>query len=341
MNLKVIVLGAQGLIGQTLLEVLYQRHPDLEVIAVGSSRAVEQGECVQWGEDTLALEAIDTVDFHTADVVLSALPSDVARCYVPKAAAAGCFVIDHSTAFRQDPDVPLVIPEINGKCLAEQPSIIANPNCSTIQLCMALKPLYDAVGITRVNVSTYQSVSGVGQEGLSTLLSETAQVLNGMNISESEVFPAQMAFNVVPQIDAFNENGYTREEMKLYDETQKIFNDPDLMVNATAVRVPVFHGHSESVHCECKSEISVKAAKALFSNMPGVSVLDDAVCLTPMTHGNELEEVWVSRIRQDITHPYGLNFWIVADNLLKGGALNTVQIIEAWYSPETFGFEQA
>ena len=335
-HIKIVVLGAQGMVGQAMLEVLASRMSTADIRAAGTQRAVDAGETVRCGTETIDIEAIDTIDFSDFDVVLSALPADAAHQWVPKAVAAGCLVVDNSAAFRAHADVPLVVPEVNGVCLAEQPKLVANPNCSTIQLCMALKPLYDQVGIERVNVATYQSVSGAGHAGMASLAAQTTDVLNGCGVTPDH-FEAPIAFNVIPKIDGLNDNGYTREEMKLHDETQKIFEDERLLVNATAVRVPVFHGHAEAVHCECAEPLHPEDAKNLFKSMPGVALVEDSACLTPVTHASEDDRVWISRVRADITHPHGLNFWVVADNILKGGALNAVQIVEKWYYYQSHG----
>jgi aspartate-semialdehyde dehydrogenase len=241
-------------------------------------------------------------------------------------------VIDNTSHFRQEPDIPLVVPEVNPQALADYAvrNIIANPNCSTIQMLVALKPLHDAAQITRINVATYQAVSGTGKEAIEELAGQTARLLNGQPV-ERAVYPKQIAFNVLPQIDSFQDNGYTREEMKMVWETRKIFDDPDIEVNPTCVRVPVFHGHAEAVHIETARKLTVPQARKLLRAAPGVKVLDkheDGGWATPVSEAAGHDPVYVSRLREDISHPRGLNLWVVADNLRKGAALNSVQIAE-------------
>jgi aspartate-semialdehyde dehydrogenase len=268
-------------------------------------------------------------DWSQVDIALFSAGGSVSAHYAPIAAEAGCVVIDNTSHFRQDEDVPLVVPEVNAAAVKEfrQRNIIANPNCSTIQMVVALKPLYDAVGIRRINVATYQSVSGAGKSGLLELVGQTANVMNGQDIG-CEKFPKQIAFNVLPQIDAFQDNGYTREEMKMFWETQKIFGDPDILVNATAVRVPVFYGHSEAINIETIKKITAEEAKDLLRVAPGVVLMEDDDYPTPVTEGAKHDGVFVGRVREDISHPHGLNLWVVSDNIRKGAALNAVQIAE-------------
>jgi aspartate-semialdehyde dehydrogenase len=241
-------------------------------------------------------------------------------------------VIDNTSYFRYEEDVPLVISEVNPHAIGDYVNrgIIANPNCSTMQMLVALKPIYDAVGISRINVATYQAVSGTGKKALNELLSQMTQLLNGKP-AKSSVYPKQIAFNIIPHIDDFLENGYTREEMKMAWETQKIFEDPDILVNATAVRVPVLYGHSEAVHLETKAPLSASGAQKLLSKAPGVVLMDSpekSIYPTPFVNAVGKDEVFVGRIREDISHPLGLNLWIVADNVRKGAATNAVQIAE-------------
>jgi len=252
--------------------------------------------------------------------------------YAPKAVKAGCTVIDNSSAFRYDDDVPLIVPEVNGDLLGavKKPLIIANPNCSTVQMVMVLKPIDDAVGIEKVNVATYQSVSGAGKEALEELVKETSYLLNGRSY-DRKVFTKQIAFNCIPHIDRFEENGYTREEMKLVWETQKILGRSDLNVNPTAVRVPVFYGHAEAVHLELKKPLTVAKAEKLLKAMPGVSVMNarkDGTYPTQVGDASGNDNVFVGRIRKDISSKKGLNLWIVSDNLRKGAALNALQILD-------------
>ncbi|MFT6682672.1 aspartate-semialdehyde dehydrogenase, partial [Haliea salexigens] len=253
--------------------------------------------------------------------------------FAPKAAAAGCVVIDNTSHFRRDADIPLIVPEVNLPALAgyTQRNIIANPNCSTIQMLVALKPIYDAVGIERINVCTYQAVSGTGKEAIEELAGQTARLLNGQSI-ECEVYPKQIAFNVLPHIDTFQDNGYTREEMKMVWETHKIFGDESIQVNPTCVRVPVFFGHSEALHIETRDKISAADARKLLEGAPGITVVDeraDGGYPTAVTESAGKDPVFVGRIREDISHPRGLDLWVVSDNVRKGAALNSVQIAEA------------
>jgi aspartate-semialdehyde dehydrogenase len=241
-------------------------------------------------------------------------------------------VIDNTSHFRRQEDIPLVVPEVNPGALAAYRStrIIANPNCSTIQMLVALKPIYDAVGISRINVATYQAVSGTGKAAIEELAGQTARLLNGQP-TEAKVYSKQIAFNALPHIDTFEDNGYTREEMKMVWETQKILEDPDITVNATCVRVPVFYGHSEAVHIETNTKITADAARKLLEDAPGVTLTDgreDGAYPTAVTDGAGSNPVFVGRIREDISHPTGLNLWVVADNLRKGAALNSIQIAE-------------
>jgi len=272
-------------------------------------------------------------DFSQAQIGLFSAGGSISAEYAPKAAAAGCVVIDNTSHFRCDDDIPLIVPEVNIDALAgySARNIIANPNCSTIQMVVALKPIYDAVGIARINVATYQAVSGTGKEAIEELAAQTARLLNGQDIT-TEVYPRQIAFNVLPHIDAFQDNGYTREEMKMVWETQKIFGDPGILVNPTCVRVPVFFGHSEAVHIETVDKITAEEARALLQNAPGISVVDERVdggYPTAVTEAAGKDAVFVGRIREDVSHPRGLNLWIVSDNVRKGAALNSVQIAES------------
>jgi aspartate-semialdehyde dehydrogenase len=258
--------------------------------------------------------------------------ASVSKEYAPKAATAGCVVIDNTSQFRYDDDIPLVVPEVNPADTAQYTNrgIIANPNCSTIQMVVALKPIYDAVGIERINVATYQAVSGTGKEAIEELAKQTAQLLNAKPI-ECEVYPKQIAFNCLPHIDVFMDNGYTKEEMKMVWETQKIMGDPAIQVNPTTVRVPVFYGHSEAVHIETREKITAEQARELLSKAPGVVVLDerkDGGYPTAVTEAANHDPVFVGRIREDISHPRGLDLWVVADNVRKGAALNSIQIAE-------------
>ena len=327
----VAVVGATGAVGQEMLKVLRQRKfPVGKVYALASSRSA--GEAVDFGDDELIVGDLAEFDFRRVQIGLFSPGASVSAIYAPKAAEAGCVVVDNTSQFRYDKDVPLVVPEVNAHAIAgyTQRGIIANPNCSTIQMLVALKPIYDAVGITRLNVATYQSVSGTGKEAIDELAQTSAQALSGQPI-ESKVYPKQIAFNCLPHIDSFQDNGYTKEEMKMVWETHKIFEDETILVNPTAVRVPVFYGHSEALHIETRDKITAVAARELLSKAPGVKVMDERVdggYPTAVTEGAHHDEVFVGRIREDISHPRGLNLWVVSDNIRKGAALNSVQIAE-------------
>jgi aspartate-semialdehyde dehydrogenase len=327
----VAVVGATGAVGETMLSILAERKfPVGKVYALASSRSA--GKKVEFGNKMLTVEDADEFDFSKVQIGLFSAGASISEVLAPKAAAAGCVVIDNTSQFRYDADIPLVVPEVNPHAIAQHKNrgIIANPNCSTIQMLVALKPIHDAVGITRINVATYQAVSGTGKEAIAELASQTANLLNVKAI-KAEVYPKQIAFNVLPQIDVFMDNGYTKEEMKMVWETRKIFEDESIQVNPTAVRVPVFYGHSEAVHIETRDKISAKQARALLKKAPGVIVLDtqkDGGYATPVTEGATHDAVYVSRIREDISHDRGLNLWVVSDNVRKGAALNSVQIAE-------------
>jgi aspartate-semialdehyde dehydrogenase len=327
----VAVVGATGAVGETMLEILAERgFPVGEVYALASERSA--GKSVNFGKRRLTVQNLAEFDFNKAAIGLFSAGGSISAEFAPKAAEAGCVVIDNTSHFRRDPDIPLVVPEVNPEALARyrDRNIIANPNCSTIQMLVALKPIYDAVGITRINVATYQAVSGTGKEAIEELAGQTARLLNGQP-AECSVYPRQIAFNALPHIDTFQDNGYTREEMKMVWETQKIFDDPELLVNPTCVRVPVFYGHSEAVHIETRDPIDADAARELLRAAPGVTVLDvheDGGYATAVSDAAGHDPVFVSRIRKDISHPRGLDLWVVADNVRKGAALNSVQIAE-------------
>lgn len=325
---QVAVVGATGLVGEALLQILDQRDfPVSELIPLASERSA--GEKVMFGSKSLTVKDIADFDFTGIDYAFFMAGNEVAEQYARKAADQGAVVIDNSSFFRYDQDIPLVVPEVNPEALVSYHSnIIANPNCSTIQMAVALKPIYDHVGIERINVSTYQAVSGAGKDAIEELAKQTAALFNGQE-AEASALPKQIAFNVIPHIDTFQDNGYTREEMKMVLEMQKIFNDPNLRVNPTAVRVPVFYGHSEAIHCETVQPISAADAKGLLEKIPGITVVDDNNdYATPSLDAANEDNVFVSRIRNDISHPNGLNLWVVADNVRKGAALNAVQIAE-------------
>ncbi|MBK6738771.1 MAG: aspartate-semialdehyde dehydrogenase [Haliea sp.] len=328
----VAVVGATGAVGEVMISVLEERNfPVRNLYPLASSRSA--GKTIQFRGKSIRVTDLAEFDFSQAQIGLFSAGGSISAEYAPKAAAAGCVVIDNTSHFRRDDDIPLIVPEVNIEALAgyRARNIIANPNCSTIQMLVALKPIYDAVGIARINVATYQAVSGTGKEAIEELAAQTARLLNGQDIT-AEVYPKQIAFNVLPQIDAFQDNGYTREEMKMVWETQKIFGDPGILVNPTCVRVPVFFGHSEAVHIETVDKITAEEARALLENAPGVTVVDERVdggYPTAVTESAGKDAVFVGRIREDVSHPRGLNLWIVSDNVRKGAALNSVQIAES------------
>ena len=330
-EVDVAVVGATGAVGEAMLEILEQRNfPIRNLYPLASSRSA--GKTIRFNGKSLTIEDLAEFDFSKAQIGLFSAGGSVSAEYAPKAAAAGCIVVDNTSHFRRDEDIPLVVPEVNPHAIAgyTQRGIIANPNCSTIQMLVALKPIRDAVGIERINVATYQAVSGTGKEAIEELAKQTAQLLNGKE-AKVEVYPKRIAFNVLPHIDTFQDNGYTREEMKMVWETQKIFEDDSIQVNPTCVRVPVFFGHSEAVHIETRDKITAEQAREILSAAPGVTVMDDCaegVYPTPATESSGQDPVFVGRIREDISHPRGLNLWVVADNVRKGAALNSVQIAE-------------
>lgn len=327
----VAVLGATGVVGEAILSILAERaFPVGTVYALASSRSA--GTQVAFADQRLTIHDVASFDFSLVQIGLFSAGASVSAEYAPKAAASGCIVIDNTSRFRYDDDVPLVVPEVNAAAIGDyqQRGIIANPNCSTIQLVVVLKPIYDAVGIERINVCTYQSVSGTGKDAIDELSSQTVSLLSGKPV-EPRVYPKQIAFNVLPCIDEFEDNGYTKEEMKLVWETQKILGDKSIKVNPTTARVPVFVGHSEAVHLETREKLTLDAAREVLRAAPGVEVLDERQARgypTAATEAANHDAVFVGRIREDITHPRGLDLWVVADNVRKGAALNSVQIAE-------------
>jgi aspartate-semialdehyde dehydrogenase len=327
---RVAVLGATGLVGDTMISVLEERDfPVSELFPLASNRSL--GKTVRLKGKSWPVIDVETFDFSRADIGLFSAGAEVSAKYAPIAASAGCVVIDNTSQFRYDDDIPLVVPEVNPQAIGQYKNrgIIANPNCSTIQMLVALKPLHDAVGIERINVATYQSVSGAGKEAVDELAQQTGELLNGRPV-EPKVIAKQIAFNVVPQIDKFLDNGYTKEEMKMSWETQKIL-DKSIRVNPTCVRVPVFFGHSEAVHIETRRKITAAEATALLRNAPGVTLMDERVpggYPTAATEAAGRDTVYVGRIREDISHDRGLNLWVVSDNVRKGAATNSVQIAE-------------
>lgn len=330
-TVDVAVVGATGAVGETMLSILAERKfPVGKVYALASARS--KGKRVEFGDKMLVVEDLAEFDFSKVQIGLFSAGASISEEFAPKAAAAGCVVIDNTSQYRYDDDKPLVVPEVNPHAIADYKAtnIIANPNCSTIQMLVALKPIHDAVGIKRINVATYQAVSGTGKEAIEELAGQTAALLNAKEI-KTEVYPKQIAFNVLPQIDVFMENGYTKEEMKMVWETKKIMGDDSIQVNPTAVRVPVFYGHSEAIHIETERKITADEARKVLSKAPGVQVLDehkDGGYPTAVTEGAGTDPTYVGRIREDISHEKGLNIWVVADNVRKGAALNSVQIAE-------------
>ncbi|HEY6482582.1 MAG TPA: aspartate-semialdehyde dehydrogenase [Steroidobacteraceae bacterium] len=328
----VAVVGATGLVGEMMIQVLQERDFSLTTLyALASERSL--GKSVTFRGRSQPVGQLADFDFSTSDIALFSAGADISRQYVPKAVAAGCVVIDNSSAFRYEEDIPLVVPEVNPQAIAQfaQRGIIANPNCATIQLVVALKPLHDVAGIERIHVATYQSVSGAGRAALEELAEQSIQLLSGKGPVSPGVIPRQIAFNCVPQIDEFQENGYTREEMKLVWETHKILQDPAIRISATAVRVPVFYGHSEVIHLETRRKMSALQARELLSKAPGVQVLDErrpGGYPTAATEAANRDTVYVGRIREDLASGSGLNLWVVADNVRKGAATNSVQIAE-------------
>ena len=329
--IDIAVVGATGAVGEAMMEILEQREfPVGKLYALASERSA--GKTVRFRGKSITVSDLAEFDFSKTAIALFSAGGSVSEEHAPRAAASGCVVIDNTSHFRRQEDIPLVVPEVNPGALAAYRStrIIANPNCSTIQMLVALKPIYDAVGISRINVATYQAVSGTGKAAIEELAGQTARLLNGQP-TEAKVYSKQIAFNALPHIDTFEENGYTREEMKMVWETQKILEDPDITVNATCVRVPVFYGHSEAVHIETNTKITADAARKLLEDAPGVTLTDgreDGDYPTAVTDGAGSNPVFVGRIREDISHPTGLNLWVVADNLRKGAALNSIQIAE-------------
>jgi aspartate-semialdehyde dehydrogenase len=330
MGYKVAVVGATGNVGREMLDILAERaFPVGEVVALASRRS--QGSEISFGDKTLKAKTLDTYDFSDVDICLMSAGGEVSKEWSPKIAAQGAVVIDNSSAWRYDQDVPLVVPEVNADAVAgfTKKNIIANPNCSTIQLVVALKPLHDFAGIRRVVVSTYQSVSGAGKEGMDELDRQTKALYSLQNVEEKK-FPKRIAFNLIPQIDVFMEDGFTKEEWKMMVETKKIL-DPKIRLVATCVRVPVFIGHSESVNVEFERPITVDEARSILRSAPGVVVIDKhepGGYTTPHEAAGE-DATYVSRIREDATVENGLAFWCVSDNLRKGAALNAVQIAES------------
>ncbi|MCH8262451.1 MAG: aspartate-semialdehyde dehydrogenase [Proteobacteria bacterium] len=328
---NVAVVGATGAVGETMLSILEERNFPVEnIVALASSRSA--GSRIRFNGKTIVVEDLEGFDFKGVDIGLFTPGASVSKIHVPRAVEAGCVVIDNTSQFRYDDDIPLVIPEVNPDAIADYKNrgIIANPNCSTIQMLVALKPIHDAATIERINVCTYQAVSGTGKEAIEELAKQTAELLNGRK-AVCDVYPKQIAFNVLPHIDDFQKNGYTLEEMKMVWETRKIFEDDAIQVNPTAVRVPVFFGHSEAVHIETKNKLSAEEVRNLLRNQPGITLVNehkDGGYPTAVSEAAGKDPVFVGRIREDISHPRGINLWVVSDNVRKGAALNSIQIAE-------------
>jgi aspartate-semialdehyde dehydrogenase len=330
MGYKVVVAGATGNVGREMLNILAERQFPVDEIVALASRKSLGSEC-SFGDKTLKTKDLDTFDFTGWDIALFAIGSEATKIYAPRAAKAGCVVIDNSSLYRYDPDVPLVVPEVNPEAVAgyAKKNIIANPNCSTAQMVVALKPLHDRATIKRVVVSTYQSVSGAGKEGMDELWNQTKSIYNPVDSKPPTKFTKQIAFNVIPHIDVFMDSGDTKEEWKMVAETKKIL-DKRIKVTATCVRVPVFVGHSEAINIEFEEFLDEDEARDILREAPGIMVIDkreDGGYVTPVDCVGDYA-TFVSRIRQDVTVENGLNIWVVSDNLRKGAALNAVQIAE-------------
>lgn len=325
---NVAIFGATGAVGETMLEVLQERKfPVGDLFLLASERS--EGKTYRFNGKTIKVQNVEEFDWSQVHIALFSAGGELSAQWAPIAADEGVVVIDNTSQFRYEFDVPLVVPEVNPEAIAEfrNRNIIANPNCSTIQMLVALKPLHDAVGIERINVSTYQSVSGAGKKGIDELAGQTAKLLNGLP-AENDAFSQQIAFNCIPQIDVMMENGYTKEEMKMVWETQKIFNDPSIQVNPTCVRVPVFYGHAESLHIETQSPIDAEQVMDMLEQMEGVEVFRGEDYPTQVRDAGGKDTVMVGRVRNDISHHSGINMWVVADNVRKGAATNAVQIAE-------------
>ncbi len=330
-KLRIAVVGATGAVGESMLSILVENgFKDCTIHALASEKSL--GKTVEFGKRFVAVEVLEDFDFSQADFALFSAGGGTSLKYVPRASAAGCTVIDNTSAFRQDDDIPLVVPEINADLLEglEAGAIVANPNCSTIQMLVAIAPIHAVAGIERINVATYQSVSGAGRKGMEELARQTMDRLSFKDVVPS-AFAQPIAFNAIPVIDTMQDNDYTREEMKLQWETSKILRDPAIGVNATAVRIPVFFGHSEAVHLETTRDISIAEVRELMHAAPGLELVEDLspeAQVTAVTHAAGKDAVYVSRLRRDHTHPRGINLWVVGDNVRKGAALNAVQILK-------------
>lgn len=330
-KLNVAVVGATGAVGESMLTILEERDfPIDKLYLLASSRSV--GKELEYKGDIIDVIDLAQFDFSNVDIALFSAGGTISEQYAPLAAEQGAIVIDNTSCFRYEEDVPLVIPEVNAHAIVQykQRGIIANPNCSTIQMLVAIKPIHDAVGIEKITVSTYQAVSGSGRKAIDELMKQTGGLMTGRLI-EPEVYSQPIAFNVLPHIDIFMENGYTREEMKMVWETQKILENKEIKVNPTAVRVPVLYGHSESIHLRLKAPMNAEDVRKLLRTAEGVEVIDNQDELqypTAFKHAAGADPVYIGRIRQEIDDQKGLNLWVVADNVRKGAALNAVQIAE-------------
>ncbi len=330
MKFDVAVVGATGLVGVAMMQILAERRfPVDKVYPLASSRSV--GKTVRFGNRALAVEDLSRFDFSRCQIAFFSAGSAVSKAQVPKAVAKGCLVIDNTSCFRYQDDIPLIVYEVNPEALKQEHRIIANPNCSTMQMMVALKPIHDAVGIERINVATYQAVSGAGRRAIDALSHQTLEMLR-MNQLESHhyaPFTRQIAFNVIPRIDSFEPNDYTREEMKMVWETHKILADDSIGVNVTCVRVPVFYGHSLVVNLELKNKLTAEEARHHLMKQSGIRIQETQESYpTPLSDASGQNEVFVGRIREDISHPNGLNLWVVSDNVRKGAALNSIQLAE-------------
>jgi aspartate-semialdehyde dehydrogenase len=327
---SVAVVGATGLVGGEMISTLERRNfPVGEIVLLASERSM--GKTLNFGGEEYPVKVLNDDSFSGIEIGLFSAGGSISERFAPIAAREGCVVIDNTSAFRMEPDIPLVVPEVNPEDIGayRERGIIANPNCSTIQMVVALKPIHDAVGIRRIVVSTYQAVSGTGKDAVEELAAQTRALLS-MDEPEIQVYPHRIAFNCLPHIDVFLENGYTKEEMKMVNETRKILKDPSIAVTATTVRVPVFYGHSEAVNIETQEKITPDAVRRLLANAPGVTVVDDpAAARYPLaSDAAGRDDTFVGRIREDESIPNGINLWIVSDNIRKGAALNAVQIAE-------------
>ncbi len=328
---NIAVVGATGQVGEALFEILHERQfPIKNIFALASSKSL--GKIITCGERTIQISELSKFDFAQVDIAFFSAGGEVSSKYVPKATAANCVVIDNTSTFRYESNIPLIVPEVNSSEIKhfKKTNIIANPNCSTIQMVVALKPIHDTYGIKRVNVSTYQSVSGSGRSGIEELAAQTSSLLNAKGI-EKNIYPEQIAFNCIPQIDHFMDNGYTKEEMKMVWETKKILGDESIQVNATTVRVPVFFGHSEAISIELKTKFQLGDVISLLEKSPGLIVSPEnkeGQYPTAAVTAAASDAVYVGRIRRDISTDSGLNLWVVADNVRKGAALNSIQIAE-------------